>query len=328
MPNLPSNLHPMIIRNRVIKAIRHFFDKRGFQEIITPVLNQSLPLEPTLYAFKTEWSTLNGTKDLFLATSPEASLKKMLAAGIGNCYSVGKSFRNLESSGPQHNPEFLMLEWYRENANYLDIITDTKELISFVSNQIKPVANQPVSLPAEWQILSLVDLFKQHTGFDLAKLVDEQVLISAMKQKGYTVAKHTWEQLFNQVFLNEIEPYLPQTPFFLVDFPAKISPLCQPQPDRPWLAERFEVYLGGMEIGNGNTEFLDVNQVTKSFELEKQHRRQHQVLTPPIDQEFLAALKILAGTGKTYAGIGLGLDRFAMWLAGVEDIKRVELFTV
>ena len=322
----PTSLQPMIIRGEVIKAIRRFFEQRSFQEIISPVLNRSLPLEPTLFAFQTNWSTSKGEQQLFLSTSPEACLKKMLAAGVGNCYSLGKSFRNLENSGPQHNPEFLMLEWYRENANYLDIIQETQDLINFVQQQLGDQVAPPVTATKNWPSLSLVDFFSQYAQLDLETLIDDQSIKLIMEERGYQVNDETWEQLFNQIFLNEIEPHLPATPFFLVDFPAKISPLCQIQASRPWLAERFEIYLGGWEIGNGNTEALDTELIKRHFQAEVQARKARAKFCPPIDQEFLAALAQLKTTGKSYAGIGLGVDRLTMWLTMKDDIKLIEPF--
>src|SRR5258708_367510 len=111
-----TDLQPFFIREEIIKSIRSFFEEQYFHEVIIPILYSSLPLEPTLYSFSTTWKTNEGDRELYLCTSPESALKKMLAVGIGNCFAIGKSFRNLESSGPRHNPEFLMLEWYREDA--------------------------------------------------------------------------------------------------------------------------------------------------------------------------------------------------------------------
>src|SRR6266498_2907542 len=108
-----NNLQPYYIREELIHQTRQFFRTKNFREIIAPVLKESLPLEPNIYPFQTTWNRHNKQNPLYLVTSPESSLKKMLAKGVGNCFAIGHSFRNLESAGTKHNPEFLMLEWYR-----------------------------------------------------------------------------------------------------------------------------------------------------------------------------------------------------------------------
>ena len=118
------------------------------------------------------------------------------------------------------------------------------------------------------------------------------------------------------------------TPFFLIDFPARVSPLCRPKPDKPYLAERFEVFMAGMEIGNGNTENLDTAKLRASFRAEKLHRQQQGLEVPPIDAQFMWAVHQLQESGKCYAGIGLGVDRLAMIMANVTDIKEVEPFAL
>ncbi len=312
-----------VIREQIIQAVRAFFDEKKFHEVIVPVLNDAIPAEPTITPFSTEWQTNHGTQMLYLSTSPERALKKALAKNLGNCFAIGHSFRNLENSGNQHSPEFLMLEWYRKDSTYQDIMHDVQLLLLFVKKRIDIFLNRPVSntviyqnkkiaLDKKWHIFSVPDVLRKYSDIDLSKVLDDSDLLREAAAKGYAVEDATWEQLFNQIFLNEVEPNLPSDPFFLTHFPARISPLCAVDTQRRYLAQRFEVFVAGMELGNGNTENTDASQVKKYFQ-------RNTVL--PIDEDFLAALEKMNGT--SYAGIGLGLDRLAMFFADTTQIKDV-----
>lgn len=302
-----------------MRAIREFFFSRKFHEVIPPVFTDTIPLEPNIYPFTSDWHPGGKTKTQFLATSPERSLKLALAQGIGNCFAIGHTFRDLEGSGPIHSPEFLMLEWYREDAVYTDIMRDVQELIRYITNfvgagilppkRIDPSLQQKKS----WHILSLVDLFQTYVNLSLEHIIEGDVLYDIAKKKGYTTTDTTWSLLFDQIFLNEIEPHLPKTPFFLTDFPSRISPLCKPRSDKPFLAERFELYIQGMELGNGNTENTDVAYVREMFRQERAERKRRNLPCPPEDKEFLSALEYMQK--KSYAGIGVGVDRVCILLS-------------
>ena len=306
------NLQPIFIREQIIKTVRQFFYDQQFHEVIPPTLNSALPLEPTVYPFETTWQTIHGSKKLYLSTSPESALKKMMAAGIGNCFAFGKSFRNVEDAGDTHIPEFIMLEWYREQATYKDIMKDTEKLIQ----TILP------SLEIPWQQYTMTELFQTYVHVDLETIIDDQEMIAAAKQKGYAVDDATWEQLFNQLFLNEIEPHLGKNPCFVTDFPARISPLCAPKTDNPTFAQRFEIYINGMELGNGNTENTNTTTIREVFEKEQQRRESENHIHQPIDEAFLTALETMKH--KSFAGIGLGIDRLAMIVSGAKTITDIE----
>lgn len=327
-----KELQPVFIREEIIKSIREFFYQKKFHEVITPSLNSALPLEPNLYAFSTKWKTSSFNKTLYLSTSPESALKKMLAKGIGNCFAISKSFRNLEGAGTLHTPEFLMLEWYREEADYSVIMNDAKDLILFIKKRIDTYLqrekssslsfqNETISLYSDWPVLSLVELFKKYADLDYQEILKDEEMFKKAKTKGYTVENAEWGALFDQILVNEIEPSLPKSPFFLTDFPARISPLCTPQKEKPYLAERFELYLFGIELANGNTEFTDAKTVRTLFEQEKKYREEHDISTPLIDEVFLDALQMMSA--KKYGGIGLGIDRLAMIMADVETITEI-----
>lgn len=319
-------LKPIFIREQIIKSIREFFYQKEFHEVAIPVLNTSLPLEQNIYPFKTTWTNIKGNKDFYLSTSPEAYLKKMIVKGMRNCFGIGHSFRNMEGAGPLHNPEFLMLEWYRENSTYEDIMRDTRDLILSIHKAIYKSTSCKerrdwINFNAEWKVLSMVDLFKKYAKLDLEEIIDDKKIIITVQKKGYKVRNATWEQIYNQIFLNEIEPHLPKEPFFLIEYPAKISPLCAKRKDKPYLAERFELYINGIEIANGNTENTDYKSVHREFKIESEMRKKAGLISPPIDMEFINALKKMQG--KSYAGIGMGIDRLTVVLGEIDDIGEL-----
>jgi len=324
----------------------------------------------------------------------------MIAKGIGNCFAFGKCFRNLEGAGSLHLPEFLMFEWYREDAEYQQIMTDVKKLILEINQQVinrisggdkaadrdlgipiredpdarrdrqmacRPTqapntityGNKTISLEGEWPVFSMVELFQRYAGLDFVEMLDDEKLFQRAKEKGYSTDGALWSELFDQIFCNEIEPQMPLTPFFINDFPARLSPLCKVQKDKPYLADRFEFFIFGMELANGNNENTDYQRIRRHMEQEQEARAKkyisvqnqcnqsahannpdsdfpisatHETLKSPnqcsIDEEFINALKTMDETGKCYAGIGLGIDRLAMIMADVERIEEVELLHV
>lgn len=324
------NLQPIFIREQVIKAIRSFFEEKKFHEVITPSFSKGLTIEPNIFPFSTEWNTSEKINTLYLTTSPEIGMKKMLAQGIGNCFAIGKSFRNLEGAGSQHIPEFLMLEWYRENAEYQKIIQDAQELIKYIKKTIDASSSnlsyqgKTIDLNEKFEVLSLETLFPKYTGLQLSDVVKDEFLFNASQEKGYSTQNASWSQLYDQIFVNEIESKLPNTPFFLTDFPSRTSPLCKVNEGKKYLAERFEMYIFGMEVANGNNENTDSKVVKDMFVHENEYRKANKLPFAKIDEEFILALDKMSD--KKYAGIGLGVDRLAMIFADTTDITDIEVF--
>jgi len=320
-----TTLEGMFVREKMIRAVRLFFEERHFHEVITPTLTASIPLEPTIYPFTTEWHTQDEEKTFFLSPSPERGIKKMLAAGIGKCFSLSKCFRNLESAGYLHNPEFLMLEWYREDATMHDIMSDVESLISFCAEKLS-YEGDIFAKGKKWLVVSLVDLLQKHADIHLKDILSDENIREVAKQKGYTIADANWEQLFHQILLNEVEPHFSLEPFFLIDFPARISPLCAVQAENPFLAERFEFFIQGKEIGNGNTEGTNVSIIENYFAEEKKVRKSLGLVTPEKDESFLADIRTLHS--KSYAGIGMGIDRLALLFSGGKSLRDVDPFSL
>jgi len=284
-----------IIKETIIKIIRKFFYARKFHEIIPPILNDALPLEANLRPFQTE--------QYFLPMSPERGLKKMLAQGVGNCFAIAQSFRNYEQLGTLHFNEFIMLEWYRKGAIFTDIMNDTEQLLRMINGKMD---KKLVLSEKHFPQVSLNNLFETKIGEKLEKLINnEKLLHQIARKKNYIVEKETtWDELYDQLFVNEIENTFTNEPFFLVDFPSRISRLCKRQKDNPHFAERFELYIHGIEIGNGNTENTDTGEIRKYFEIE------HKKSGMPIDEDFLASLDKMKHD--IYAGMGLGIERLSL----------------
>jgi elongation factor P--(R)-beta-lysine ligase len=300
----------------VVQTIRKFFQTRNFTEIFVPILNDSIPLEPTIYPFETTWKTIHETKQYYLPTSPERSLKIALSEGVVNCFAIAPSFRNLEDQSPIHFPEFLMLEWYRKDAKYTNIMIEIEELFSTLHRRVlayqKKVShseenNNHIQLDAfSWKRVSMQELWQTYAHINLSDCIDDFTMRDIAQKKGFSVKNSTWEQMFNQIFLNEIEPHIGNDPCFITYYPSKISPLCKPCMDDPQYAERFELYINGIEIGNGNTEETNDDHIRQMFH-EEQLIRKVNHLEPPIDETFLGAIKKLQGT--SYAGVGIGIER-------------------
>ncbi|MEA2056927.1 MAG: amino acid--tRNA ligase-related protein [Patescibacteria group bacterium] len=328
-----------LIYEQLIKAVRKFFDQQKFHEVIAPVLNQSMPLEPNIYTFEAKWHYRDQEEVLHLPTSSESALKKILALGFAPCYAIGHSFRNFEPADEDHNPEFLMLEWYRDNADYKDAIQDCKELVIFVKKEIDQFLNQEFlllveynnssyDLSGDWPLISLEEKFIDVTGRSIKYYLSLEKIQDLAADFGYHIENSSWESLFNQIFIDKIEPNLPETAFFLVDFPSKVSPLCGVKAGKPYLSERFELYFGDLEVANGSTEQTDRDIVGNHFLQEKKYRQKNNLPMQAIDQDFLATLSKLDEKNVSYAGVGLGLERLLMFLTNSKAISEFNPFSL
>jgi len=327
------NFQTQFIKEWTVQALRNYFIDNNFHEVETPTLMPTIPIEPNLYALKTHWSQKDF--DFYLPTSPESSLKKLISQGIGNCFAISKVFRDLEDIGPTHNLEFAMLEWYEMDKNYRDIAKTTQKLVleiyhSILKKQNKSITNlltyqnQTIDLSAPWYFFTLQELFEKFANVDLSKNLTTNEIIATAKSKGYNTDGITiWEPLYTQIFINEIESKLPQDkPVIIFDYPTQMSPLCLPCPNNPGFSQRFEFYIGGMEIGNAYSELNDSKILKDNFETETKFRQDNNLPIHPYDQEFINA----CGQLPTCAGIGLGVDRLAMLFANTTKIEDVIYF--
>ena len=295
-----------LVREKVVDAIRSFFKDQGFHEVSTPVLVPVPSIEPNLEVFQTELRTSKGLKRKgFLIMSPEFSIKKLLAAGIGNCFEITKCFRNEEEVSPLHNPEFTMLEWYRVGSDYRDIMQDFENLfLKIVGKEELEYQGETYDLSSPWPRVSFEEAFVKYAGKKIGDIKDED---------------------FYKIFFNEIEPKLRETkkPAIIYDYPISQAALARKKESDPRFAERFEVFLAGVELGNCFSELTDAVEQKKRFEADAAERRRLGKADYPIDEDLIGALK--EGLPPV-SGIAVGVDRLIMLAADVPTIAETMFF--
>jgi len=324
---------PMLAaRARIVAAIRRFFAERDFLEVDTPALQVSPGLEPHLMAFSTELVTPEGARRaLHLHTSPEFAMKKLLVAGLPRLFQLAHVFRNGERAHT-HHPEFTMLEWYRAGASYRDLMADCEALLrdtlAASGGDALRWAGQSCDPSGTWQYLSVAESFTRFCGIDLLATAPDPQRPNldrlAAAARGIGVAPHDgddWEDLFFRLFLERIEPNLGiGVPTILYDYPIALAALSRPKPGDARLAERFEIYVSGLELANAFGELTDAAAQRARFESDRARKRALYGYDYPIDEDFLAALAY--GMPES-AGIALGVDRLVMLATGAASIEDV-----
>jgi len=336
----PALWEQYLLRERVIRAIRQFFIGQKFREIDPPLLITHPAAESYLEVFQTTlYDHYRNSQPMFLSTSPETALKKLLVAGIGNCFALTKSFRNMETGGPLHHPEFTMLEWYRAGVDYRETMQDCEQLLlfikRFISNKTRQKTatreivyqGQTLDLTPPWERLSVREAFKRYAQFDLAQALTRPALHKLAKHRGYRVEqKTTWEELFNQIYLNEVEPRLGQgKPTIIYDFPLELAALARKKAGDPRWAERFEFYLAGLELGDGYSELTDWKEQEKRFKREITKIKRLGKTVYDYDHDFIEALKV--GLPEC-SGVAVGVDRLVMLFGNRKDIAETLFFPI
>lgn len=319
-------------RYEIIRAIREFFHSQKFIEVETPLLVVSPGMEPHLEAFQTRFVTESGSesRELFLPTSPEFHMKRLLVRGHQRIFQITHSFRNGEVGG-HHQPEFCMLEWYRANRDYTSIMRDTEELVFHVATHVvgSSVIGSgagSIDLTPPWERLTVREAWQRYTGIDLDRCSDATTL----RREGqalnveYLLDTDTYDEVYFKIFLSLIEPELGKTrPTILMEYPASMAALSRLKPEDPSVALRFEVYARGLELGNAFDELTDVNiQLQRCKEAQQEQIDQGKVPFP-IDTAFIKALR--DGMPPS-AGIAVGVDRLVMLLLEKQSIEEVVAF--
>jgi len=308
-----ASVDVMRLRAAVLRILRKWFEDRGVLEVETPVLSRAGASDPHLGNVSVQ---LDG-QGYFLHTSPESAMKRLLAGGSGDIFQVCHVFRAGEL-GQKHNPEFTMLEWYRLGHSLEDMMTDVESLASELCGIRRPLV--------PFRRTRYRDLMRELAAVDPFTAAVPQ-LVDALERHGVALPAGTppqRDELLDLLLAAVVEPALdPAQPVFVYHFPASQAALAQIRPGDPPVAERFELFLGGMEIANGFHELTDTDEQGRRFDRELARRAQQGDCVPPRDDALLAALE--AGMPDC-SGVALGLDRLLMYLADVDDIRDVLTF--
>lgn len=290
-------------RKRMNDAVRRHFDMRGFLEVETPIAVVCPGLEPHLDAFHTtEVGPDKATFELFLHTSPEYAMKRMLGRRLGSIYQLARVFRNGERSAT-HAPEFTMLEWYRQPGDIDEVMDDVESLVMTVAEAVDGPWR-----PSGFARVSMREAFADAGLVDPADFPVVDDLRGALGVRH--VADDTWADVFHRAFLEWVEPRIQRRPevVLLTDFPAAMAALARLKPSDRRLAERFEVYAGGVELANAFGELTDPVEQRRRFESDQAERRRLGKTVYPVDEGLLADLPHVGPA----AGIALGVDRLLM----------------
>jgi lysyl-tRNA synthetase class 2 len=309
-----------LLRARMVSCIRRRLDEEGFVEVETPVLQ---PRYGGAFArpFVTHHNELD--QDFYLRIATELYLKRLIVGGLERVYEIGKDFRN-EGVSYKHQPEFTMLEWYEAYADYRDAMVRVEALVEAVALEVIGTTkvtfrDAEIDLATPWRRLRLPDALEAEELWTR----DEAELRSRLEARDVDVSHdHTWAQLIDHALSAFIEPTLVQ-PTILRDYPIELSPFARTTDDDPTLVERFEYFIGGMELGNAFSEINDAVDQAERFAMQQSEREAGDVLAEEGDPDFVEALSYgMPPTG----GLGLGIDRLAMVLSGRETIRDVVLF--
>ncbi len=293
-------------RADVVARARRFFDSRGFVEVQTPVLVPSPGLDVELDAFEVVGGDRGSPR--WLITSPEYQMKRLLADGWSRIYQIVPCFRRGEL-GARHNPEFTMLEWYRTNATMADVVGDTEQLIAHVTGGAVLLGERTIDVRPPFERITVCDAFASFAGWS--------------RERTLEAAANDPEAYF-RAMVDHVEPALERLDrgVVLADYPASQASLARRKPEDPHLAERFEVYVAGVELCNGFGELTDPIEQRARFEHDRAERRARGLPQYPVDERLLAALARVPPSG----GNALGLDRLVALVCGTTAIADVMAF--
>lgn len=314
-----ANLDALRLRARLYATIRAFFAERDVLEVETPVLSVAGNTDANIESFSLEFSgrTDGAPRTRWLRTSPEFPLKRLLAAGVGDCYELGRVFRNGEAGG-RHNPEFTMLEWYRVGWDHLRLIDETVALLR--------AALALVGRDATVETCTFRDLYRDRLGLDPFN-VDDATLQAALGDVRIDPDGLTRDDWLDLLMTHRLQPMFDRDSILVVhDWPASQCALARiraGQGDAPDVAERFELYLGPLELANGYHELIDAVEQRARFERDHVLRTARGSVRPPIDEHLLAAMAVGL---PACAGVALGIERLLMALLGTDRIADALAF--
>lgn len=316
----------------MISALRRALEAADYEEIETPLLVPSPGMEPAIQAFRTDFVPETGfppPRPLWLHTSPEYAMKRMLADGWERIFQVCKVFRNGEAA-TLHNPEFTMLEMYRSGVDYGPVMDDLERAVVASARALGhgdsfTWQGHRVRLDEPFERISVRDAMMRETDLDIFELGDARRFRAAAIARGFYVSPEAtrWDDVFFSVFLTAVEPKLGfDRPTYLVDYPHSMAALARLSPNDPRVAERFELYAAGVELANGYSELIDPDEQRVRLLAEQDERRRAGNEVYPLDEWFLEAVGKMPEAG----GVAMGVDRLAMLLTDAPELADVLLF--
>lgn len=313
-----------VTRSAIIATIRETFHQRGYVEVETPIL-QEIYGGALAKPFMTHHNALD--EDLFLRIAPELYLKRLIVGGLDRVFEIGKAFRN-EGISVNHNPEFTIMECYEAYGNYHTMMDIAETIlhdlqVKIVKQDTIIYREKEIHLSTPFQRYSLEEAFERFAHVNIHTLEDVNFARKYMEKEGIKIDKTlSWSSVVDEILKKKVEPHL-QNPTFLYDYPLPLSPLAKRKsPDSKWV-ERFQLVMGGLEIGNAFTELNDPVDQFERFQLQNEARLAGDMEAHSFDRSYIEAMKFgLPPTG----GLGMGIDRLTMLLTGKESIREVLLF--
>jgi lysyl-tRNA synthetase class 2 len=325
MVSNPEVLETFRRRIKIINALRHWLTARGFLEVETPMLHH-IPGGATARPFITHHNTFD--RDFFLRIAPELHLKRLIVGGFEKVFEINRSFRN-EGVDTQHNPEFTMMELYEAYQDYMGLMDETEEMLYAVVQDVIGGATfeyqgQTIDLARPWKRLSLFEAIREYAGIDLEPHRNDRDAAAALAESVGCVVEDNmgYGKIVDEVMSEKVKTNLTQ-PTFLYDYPLEISPLAKKKRDNPDLTERFQLFIGGMEMGNAFSELNDPIDQRERFMDQVRQRERGDEEAQYLDDDYITALEI--GMPPT-AGLGIGIDRLAMLLTDSASIRDVIIF--
>lgn len=313
-------------RAKALSTLRNFFNSRGYLEIETRAMRATTATDPYIESFNTKWC--GHGDDYYLQTSPEYAHKILLSEYRHPIYEVARVFRN-EIHGALHRREFTLVEWYHPDTDYNDMMDETEALVRHVAQSLECIQFHsnarenaiPIDVNAPFERLTLAQAFERYAGFSPIGMNKPDLVKAALQAGSRVSADWSWNDIMNCVLVDRIEPHLGMDhPVFLCDYPASMASLAQlrhtPEGD---VAERFELYICGIELCNGYSELNDPVELRTRFEEDNQERLRLGLETLPIDEELLKALPKLGKLG----GNALGFERLLMLCLALDDMAEV-----
>jgi len=313
-----------ILRSRLVSAMRHFLDSRGFIEVETPVL-QPLYGGAAARPFVTYYNALD--RSFYLRIATELYLKRLIVGGLEKVYEIGKDFRN-EGIDTRHTPEFTMMESYEAYADYHGVMRMVEEMITFLGQEVLGTlrlvfGEHAVDLTPPWRTMTVREAILQESGVDIDEHTDQASLLRRVREMGLEAESDmAWGKLVDVLLSAFVEPKLIQ-PTFLLDYPWELSPLAKRKPGDPRYVERFEAYIAGLEIANAFSELNDPLDQLERFQQQAAQRAAGDEEAHPLDEDYITAL--MHGMPPT-GGLGVGIDRLVMLFTNTPSIREVILF--